>query len=148
MSDNLARFNWTAGAVRWADTIGPKVRTRIKDNAPRGKTDPTSGRRVKRLADSIRYQRETAAGTAVNASWTANTPYAKWVIYGTKPHIIQAKAARYLRFVNKTGQTVFAKRVHHPGTKPNPFHLRPLHESLPEAQELYTRIMREALGGM
>jgi hypothetical protein len=38
---------------------------------------------------------------------------------GSKPHIIMPRRATMLRFVGRTGQVVFARRVNHPGTKPN-----------------------------
>jgi hypothetical protein len=45
--------------------------------------------------------------------------YAKWHHDGTRPHVIRAKNAKALRFVNKRGNVVFARSVNHPGTKPN-----------------------------
>ena len=49
---------------------------------------------------------------------------------GSRPHVIRARNAKYLRFPNrKTGQGwVFAKEVFHPGTAPNPFLTRFLRE--------------------
>ena len=46
--------------------------------------------------------------------------YAVFVERGTKPHIIRPVYARYLRF-EVAGRIVFAREVHHPGTRPNPF---------------------------
>jgi len=48
-------------------------------------------------------------------------PYAGYVEYGTKPHLIRPKSPTgVLRFqIGPT--TVYTKLVHHPGTKPNPF---------------------------
>lgn len=148
-SDNLRRFQWTAAAVRWADTVGPIARTALQQRAPRSKPDPTSGRRSGRFAKSIRYDRRTQTGISVQARWTANTPYATWVINPTRPHIIRAKAARYLRYRSKDGSRwVFRKSVKHPGTKGNDFHLRTMKHYRPIAQDAYTRIMRETLGGI
>lgn len=39
---------------------------------------------------------------------------------GTKPHEIAAKSARFLRFESR-GETVFRRRVWHPGTQPDPY---------------------------
>ncbi len=39
---------------------------------------------------------------------------------GTAPHVIEARNAQALRF-SVGGQTRFARRVNHPGTKPDPF---------------------------
>jgi len=46
-------------------------------------------------------------------------PYAPFIELGTKPHIIAAERAKALRFW-VDGEVVYAKTVHHPGTKPNP----------------------------
>lgn len=48
-------------------------------------------------------------------------PYARWVEFGTSAHVITPKTPNgSLRFFVK-GQTVFANKVNHPGTKPRPF---------------------------
>lgn len=49
---------------------------------------------------------------------------------GTRPHVIVPRKGSVLVFVSKQGQTVFARRVNHPGTKPN----RYLVDSLPLAR--------------
>jgi hypothetical protein len=54
-------------------------------------------------------------------------PAAVYVIHGTKAHVIKPKKGKYLAFQPKGGgNTVFARIVHHPGTKPNNFMLRAL----------------------
>lgn len=54
-------------------------------------------------------------------------PAATYVIHGTKAHIIRPRKASVLAFKPRGGgRTVFAKIVHHPGTKPNNFLLRAL----------------------
>lgn len=50
---------------------------------------------------------------------TKLAPYAKFVHYGTKPHIIKVKKAKAL--ANKKSGVVFGKKVNHPGTKANPY---------------------------
>lgn len=47
----------------------------------------------------------------------ANADYSTALEYGTKPHVIEPKSAKFLHF-QKDGKDVFAKIVHHPGTKP------------------------------
>ena len=46
--------------------------------------------------------------------------YAFYVEFGTPPHIIKPKDKHALKF-KAGGENVFAKEVHHPGTRPNPF---------------------------
>jgi hypothetical protein len=53
--------------------------------------------------------------------------YAAMVNDGTRPHIIRPKNASVLRFT-VGGQVVYARVVHHPGTRPNPFLDRALRE--------------------
>jgi len=50
----------------------------------------------------------------------AEVPYAGYVRWGTRPHVIRARRAKALRFEIQ-GREIFAKSVHHPGTKPNYF---------------------------
>ena len=47
---------------------------------------------------------------------TNQAPYAVFVHEGTSPHVIEPVRARSLFFDGR-----FAKRVHHPGTPPNPW---------------------------
>lgn len=49
-----------------------------------------------------------------------NTDYAEFVNDGTRPHVIRPRQAQVLRFT-VGGRVVFARVVHHPGTRPNPF---------------------------
>jgi hypothetical protein len=63
----------------------------------------------------------------------ARAPYAGDVEYGTRPHIIRPRTKSILRFpangrsarltgsLRRGGDAVFAREVHHPGTKPHPF---------------------------
>lgn len=46
--------------------------------------------------------------------------YAEMVNDGTRPHLIRPRRAKALRFT-VGGRVVYAKVVHHPGTRPNPF---------------------------
>ena len=48
-------------------------------------------------------------------------PYAIFVEYGTRPHLIRPVRAQALRFETRTGKIVFTRLVRHPGTKPRPF---------------------------
>lgn len=74
-----------------------------------------------------------ASTTATSARVVASAAYAADVEFGTRAHEITPKAAQALRFAPsaagrrlsgspRTGASVvFAKRVHHPGTKPYPY---------------------------
>ena len=60
----------------------------------------------------------TGAGFRVTAE--VDTDYAVFVSEGTRPHVIRPRTARALRFPTANG-IVFAARVNHPGTRPNPW---------------------------
>lgn len=51
----------------------------------------------------------------------AKAPYAPYVIFGTGPHTIRPKEKNGVLAFSIGGQQVFAKVVHHPGTKAQPF---------------------------
>lgn len=58
---------------------------------------------------------------------TVNVDYAEAVHDGTRPHVIRPRNAQALRF-NIGGRIVYAKVVHHPGTRARPFLDRALRE--------------------
>jgi len=49
--------------------------------------------------------------------------YGKYVEFGTPPHVIEAKNKQALHW-KQGGKDMFARRVNHPGTRPQPF-IRP-----------------------
>lgn len=52
----------------------------------------------------------------------AATEYARYVEYGTRPHLIRPKPPnKALRWLTPEGKARFARRVKHPGTEPRPF---------------------------
>lgn len=59
---------------------------------------------------------------AEGPAWLVGTDrdYAGYVHDGTPPHVIVPVRAKVLRFTTQ-GRVVFARRVNHPGTRPNPF---------------------------
>lgn len=68
-----------------------------------------------RLRASISAQpRVTFRGPTVRV--TADVNYATFVENGTRPHVIRPRRAQVLKF-KVGGRTVYAKVVHHPGTK-------------------------------
>jgi len=124
------RFRWEKAAVEWADAVGPLLRDRLKDEAP-----VQSGR----LRSSIRYQRKTGLDS-IHLEFTAHTPYAGYVVHGTRPHIIRPRAARALHWLSTSGDH-FSSVVHHPGTRANDFPRR----SLDVTREQIIQRFREAI---
>jgi hypothetical protein len=73
--------------------------------------------------------------------------YAVFVEKGTVPHIIRPVNASCLAFQGgMLGGMVFAKLVHHPGTKPNPFVAKTALETRDEAGNIAKHVLDEALG--
>lgn len=101
----------------WSDETGHVIRDALKAETPV---------RTGTLRGSERYTR-TFPGDTVRLEFTAHTPYAPYVIDGTRPHEIWATSARALRWTGPGG-VHFAKHVHHPGTAPNDFPGRVLDE--------------------
>lgn len=134
LRDRFSEAGMLAMSVLWADDIGPKIASRLAENAPK---------KTGRFAGSIRYQRETAMGS-VRMHFDSNVPYAGFITSGTQPHIIEPVAAQALHWHSNTGTDVFAMIVHHPGTAPNPFNQRTLDDMRGEIISSYMLVMREA----
>lgn len=113
------KFSWAAAAAAWADEVQPLAQEALRRAAP---VAPGPGGGA--LRDSIRSERTTTPGT-VTLTFTARVPYADYVLDGTAAHIIEPRNARALHWVGPNG-SVFAHRVNHPGTRPNPFPRRAL----------------------
>lgn len=89
-----------------------------------------------RILAPVDTGRLRSSGKIKKAGWFSFRPkativfdvdYAAFVNDGTAPHIIRPRNARVLRFV-VGGQVVYARVVHHPGTRANPFLDRALRE--------------------
>lgn len=94
-------------------------------------------KRTLRFAAGIRYwlfQEGDALGFKVGSP----APLATWIKGGTRPHPIVARRVKFLKFWWDSGPrgagVYFFRRVNHPGTKANPYHLRAFDAWLPTAQ--------------
>lgn len=75
------------------------------------------------LRSAIKVTKEGAGRYRVGPD-LVQAPYAWMVEFGTKPHIIEAKPGKTLRF-QKNGKTIYTKKVRHPGTRAQPY-VRPV----------------------
>lgn len=89
------------------NVVGPELLAEMQDRAP---VDTGA------LRDSL-AQVNSPGEVSVG---THGISYVVYVVEGTRPHAIEAKKSSTLVF-KVNGMTVFAKRVQHPGTAPNPF---------------------------
>ena len=73
--------------------------------------------------------------------------YSGFVEKGTAPHIIRPINASCLAFQGgMLGGMIFAKLVHHPGTKANPFVAKTAMETRDEAGHIAKHVLDEAMG--
>lgn len=139
----LSRFSFAKAATAWADKAQPLVRDALKDRAPVGK-GPNAGR----LKKAIRSSRQTQVGAGlVRVTFKAHVPYIDYVLDGTRPHLISAKAARSLHWKDATGRDMFRRTVHHPGTKANPFNERAVFPLTAELRELFRVAIEASMEG-
>lgn len=115
---------------KWETEVAPAILTEIRRRAPVGQ-----GTGAGRLRDSFSVQRLRTGG-GITARFVSSAPYADYVERGTGPHKIEPKHAGALHW-ESGGESVFARVVNHPGTKPNPF--------VEKAVESLEPMMREAL---
>ena len=87
---------------QWADGTVRRAKGRVRVRS--GKTK-----------NSIRRQNATQRKAAVSAGYGA-----RFLDKGTVPHELRARKVRAMKF-NVAGRPMFAKRVHHPGAKAQPF---------------------------
>lgn len=76
----------------------------------------------------------------------ATAAHAAYVEFNTRPHIIRAKRAKYLRF-KKGGSIHFRKSVKHPGTTAQPFMRPALDAERPHFIREITAAAARAAGG-
>lgn len=81
--------------------------------------------RTGRLRKSIRRAEASTRRATVTAHQSAF-----YVDEGTKPHDIGAKRGGALVFKGRGGRTIFAKRVHHRGSKAQPFRAKAARRAL------------------
>lgn len=91
-----------------------------------------------------RSQIVTPHRARMTVSISANTPYARSVHEGSKPHDIVPRKAKVLAFMSN-GEMVFRKRVRHPGTKGNPWMSRTVKMKLDTVGKYVTRQVTKAL---
>jgi hypothetical protein len=117
MRDVLGRFakadaNMIENKRNSARTLGQKWVEIAREEAP-NKTGA--------FRESIRF-RTFVKGTEIGFTTSAAQPLGKWIVFGTRPHIIRARNAKTLYFFwGRLGRFVSFPFVHHPGTKPNPY---------------------------
>lgn len=112
-------FSWAEAAGAWAEEIGPLALEALRQAAPVGHGPGAGSFRA-----SIRKDQEITEATAT-ITFTGSAPLGDYVVDGTAPHLIRPRSAQALHWTGPNG-SVFAKVVHHPGTRANDFPTRAL----------------------
>lgn len=89
---------------------------------------------------------KTIQGNLATIGPTAS--YAPFVSLGTRPHEIRPRGAKALAFVpgGGLGGIVFARRVQHPGTKPNPYMHLAAEDTRDQAFSLFDEVWKDYVG--
>ena len=97
---------------------------------------------------STRYQilggaaKDMALTVRQGAKSASGDFYGHYVRGGTRAHTIVPKKAKSLAFM-MGDRLVFAQKVHHPGTKANPYHTRTIRQLKPQIQEVFNAAGRK-----
>jgi len=78
------------------------------------------------------------------AEIVAEASYAPFVEFGTRPHLIRPRMRKSLRWTTEEGY-IFAKLVHHPGSRPYSFFRMAIREGLEEAKKEFTKAFLRTL---
>lgn len=77
----------------------------------------------------LRGERRSSSRNSSYASISNYALYARYVTNFTRPHIIRARNAKFLRFVGRGGRIVFTKSVKHPGNRGKFDFMHPAHRA-------------------
>ena len=108
----------------------------VKDNKLSG--NPIQ-RRSGRLSRSV-SPHTSQSGSSISGSTGTNVKYAKYLEYGTSPHVILPVRAKMLSWM-QGGRRVFARKVNHPG---NPA-FRPFRGTLEETAPQNVESIRQTM---
>lgn len=109
--------------------LGAQARDALRAAAPR---------KTGKFAAGIRY-RTFERGDDLGVTLSVPAPLGDYITEGTKAHVIRPVSASVLAF-EAGGETVFARYVNHPGTRPNPFIARTLDGLQPQIETAQRRI--------
>ena len=90
----------------------------------------------------------TKAVTGNTAQVGPTASYAPFVSLGTLPHEIRPRNARVLAFPGggDSGGMIFAARVQHPGTQPNPYLQLAAEDTRDQAQDIFNGVWMNYMG--
>lgn len=116
---------WKSAIQDLTVKTGLKIEETAKETAP---------------VDSGNYRSEINYDGANEVIARAN--YSADIEYGTGAHIIEPVTAKALHF-KKDGKEIFAKKVNHPGTRPNPVMRNAAAKVQKEIPQIWQEVQRE-----
>lgn len=116
--------------IGWAGPVGNDLNRRLRTLEFRARS--SAGVRTGKLRADIETRRRTVVDGLQGEVGNWGTRYAAAHHEGAKPHVIVPRPGNPIgRLVFKVGErTVFAKKVNHPGNRPNPYLTRWLQEAV------------------
>lgn len=112
---------WVPIQVKLAQGIKTAVDVACKAGAQEARTVHRYKDRTGNLTKSIDGRVVSFDHLGASGVLEATAKYASYVENGTRPHRIEARKAKALRWEDSDGGVHFARAVNHPGTKPAPF---------------------------
>lgn len=121
--EGIDEFNrdWADALRALSDGARSGVAKAVTEGAEEGRRTATWKDRTGAARRTIRGVVKVSTPGGADGEIVAPLKYHSWLDSGTKPHLIRPVRARYLRFVASSGDLVFTKLVHHPGTKGDGF---------------------------
>lgn len=98
-------------------------------------------RKTGALVDAFGHGPKKIAGGWEIGADRQRAPHALFVHWGTKPHVIRPKNKKVLRWP-AGGAFAFAKEVHHPGYKGDPFLINAANQALREFPRMVEQSMK------
>jgi len=133
-------LRWPMIASDWVKVATPIAEEAVKTEAPvyHGHSIRTPGK-LKQSIAAVPYVSQNSA--TINIGTTV--PYARFVIDGAAPHIIEPRKANILGWQDVDGFR-FSTKVHHPGQRANRFPERGLEIVEPLLMDLFSEIVRKS----
>lgn len=104
-----------------SDDVRRSVAKACDEGADEARTIHRWKNRTGQLEGSIRSRVEVSTPGGAEGVIEATAPHASYLEEGTPPHVIEARHADMLHWVDEGGEHHFRVRVNHPGTSPSPF---------------------------
>jgi len=138
LADNYSKARFIVG-----DTVNRGLRKlyRILEPILKAETPVRTGRLRTSTRGQILYSgRDQVLSVRQGAKTSEGAFYGRFVREGTRQHEIKPRRPGGVLAFHVGGEMVFARRVLHPGTSPNPYHIRTMGKARPQIEAIATEI--------